>query len=339
MRSGGPAILILLSVLASTACDRTPVDPLDDADLAAIAGTDGAPSSGSTLPGLLYSAIRSVHDEHGIEAAGNLVRDLALIQHRLDSAPVQERPALRRELRNEQLRIVLRVHDSDVVSRTIRSVRIEAARLHARRDALAASGIATPEMTSTLQEVPVLLARARNAPDEIDALDAATRAAARTNRMRDALAGATRLPSLADLAADASLLLRGQPLHELVSESIALKLAADQALRSGEREQARAAAEAARAAQIGVVLAGLGPDAVADMIGWSRHRVRDLEMKLSSEAAVRDVSRLERMHASAADMLQRADAHLQRGRSEAALDLAAHAVDLLNALESTLTES
>ncbi|HEX2168423.1 MAG TPA: hypothetical protein VHG09_14405 [Longimicrobiales bacterium] len=339
MSGRGPSILLVLSLLASTACDRTPVDPLDNADVAAIAGTKGERVSASTLPGLLYSAIRSVHDEHGIAAASTLVRDLALIQHRLDSAPIDERPALRRELRNEQLRIVLRVHDGDVVTRTIRSVRQEAARLQARRHTLAASGIAAPDVNSIMEDVPLLLARARSASDEIAALDAATRAATRTDRVREALAGAARLPSLTDLVADASTVRAGRRLDGLIQESNELQVVADRALRSGEREQARAAAEAARSAQIRVVLAGLRPDAVADVIRWSQHRVREQEKKLGAEAALRDVSRLERMNASAADMLQRADIHLRRGRSAAALDLAAHAVDLLNALEVTLTDN
>lgn len=330
------AILLVLSVLVVGACDRTPVDPLDDAYVATLAGADGETASASTLPGLLYSAIQRVHAEHGLEAAGNLVRDLALIQHRLDSAPVHARPALQRQLRAEQLRIVLLVHDSDVIGQTIRRVRDDAARLQARRDALAASGIAAPGVESILEDVPLLLARARSAASEVEALDAVTRAAARTQRMRDALAGAARLPSLSDLVADASTVLRARSVIHLVDESKELQRAADRALRSGEREQARTAAEAARAAQIEVVVAGLGPDAVADVIGWSQHQAREQEGRLQAEAAVRDVSRLERMHASATDMLQRADVLLRRGRSTAALDLAAHAVDLLNALDTAL---
>jgi hypothetical protein len=337
MRARGRATLLLLAITATAACDRTPVDPLEDPDLAALAGTDGLRPSSLSLPGLLYSAIRSVHGEQGIDAARDLVRDLARIQHDLDAASADERPALRRELREEQLRIVLIVNGGDVVASTIRGVTEEAAYLRLRRDALAGSGIAAPEATALLEDLPVLLARARTATNDMDALDAATRAAERTDRMRDAIAGAARLPSLGDLFADATSRLEARALHHLVDESDALRSAAEAALRSGEREHAHTAATAARDAQIRVVLAGLGPDAVADVIGWGQHRVREQEQRLGAAATIRDVSRLERMNASAGDMLQRADIQLRRGDSAAALDLAAHAVDLLNALEGTLT--
>lgn len=339
MRSRGSAILLLPALLAAAACDRTPVDPLDDPTIAALAGAEGPGPSSLTLPGLLYSAIRSVHAEQGIDAARDIVRDLARIQHRLDAAPVSERPALQRELRAEQLRIVLLVKDSDVVAQTIRGVSEEAARLSARRDMLAASGIDAPEATAILQDLPILLARARSASSDIDALDAATRAAARTDRMHGALAGAARLPSLTDLFEDAAARLQLRPQHDLVAESAELRAAADAALRSHAREHAQEAARAARDAQIRVVLEALGPDVVADVIGWGQHRVREQEHKLGAESATRDVSRLERMNASAGDMLDRADLQLRRGNSADALDLAAHAVDLLNALEATLTRN
>lgn len=336
MRSRGSAILLLPLLLATAACDRTPVE-LDDTTLEALTGTDGRRPSALTLPGLLYSAIRGVHDEQGIDAARDLVRDLARIQQRLDAAPVDERPALRRELRNEQLRIVLLVNDSDLVVQTVRGVTDEAARLRVRRDMLAGSGIDAPEANAILEDLPVLLARARTASNHIEALDAATRAAAHLDRMHGALAGAARLPTLTDLFDDAAARLQSRARHDLVVESDELRDAAADALRSGVRDHAHETARAARDAQIRVVIEALGPDVVADVIGWGQHRVREQEMKLAAESAVRDVSRLERMNASAGDMLQRADLQLRRGNSAAALDLAAHAADLLNALEVTIT--
>jgi hypothetical protein len=337
MRVRGPVTLLLLVATATAGCERTPVDPLEDPDIAALTGADGSRTSALTLPGLLYSAIRRVHGEQGIDAARDLVRDLARIQQRLDAAALDERTALGRELRAEQLRIVLLAHGSDVVARTIRGVDEEAASLRLRRAALAESGIAAPEASEILEDLPVLLARARTAASELEALDAATRAAARTERMRDAIAGATRLPSLDDLFVDAADRLESRARHQLVIEANALEAAARAALRSGEREVAHTTAQAVRDAQIRVILTGLGPDAVADVIGWGQQRVREQERSLGAAAAVRDVSRLERMNASAADMLERADAQLRRGNSTGALDLAAHAVDLLNALGATLT--
>lgn len=338
MRSRGSALLLLPLLLATAACDRTPVE-LDDATLEALTGTDGRRPSALTLPGLLYSSIRSVHDEQGIDAARDLVRDLARIQQRLDAAPVAERPSLRRDLRNEQLRIVLLVNERDLAMKTLRSVSDEAERLRARRDMLAGSGIDAPEASAILEDLPVLLARARTAPNDVEALDAATRAAARLDRMHGALAGAARLPTLTDLFDDAAARLQSRASDDLVKESDELRAAAADALRSGVRDHAHEMAKAARDSQIRVVIQALGPDVVADVIGWGQHRVREQEMKLTAESAIRDVSRLERMNASASDMLRRADLHLRRGDSAAALDLAAHAADLLNGLEATLTDN
>ncbi|HSJ33373.1 MAG TPA: hypothetical protein VK933_18175 [Longimicrobiales bacterium] len=336
MRIRGPAILLLPIILATAACERTPVEPLDESDPAALSMAGGRRPSSLTLAGLLYSAIGRVHSEQGIDAARDLVRSVARIQHRLDGAAVDERPALRRALREEQLRIVLLVNDRDVVSRTIRGVSEEAATLAAHSEALAQSGIAVPEAAAILEGLPDLLSRARTASSDIEALDAATRAAARTDRLRDALAGAARLPSLQDLFDDAARRMTARSIPDALAEVSALRAAAHEAAQSDDRAHAQTAAEAARSAQISVVLAVLGPDAVADVIDWGGQRVGEQEQKLAAAAAVRDVSRLERMNASASDMLRRADLRLRRGDSAGALDLAAHAVDLLNALEATL---
>lgn len=329
--------LFLAIVLAASACDRTPVGPLDVASMETVAGT-GEPSSELTLAALLSSAIRQVHEEHGGDAAREVVRGIAGIEHELDAAPVEERPALRRALREEQLRVVLLVQGDDVVARTVRAVAEDAAQLAAHRDALAHSGISAPDVATMLEEVPILLTRARKAASDMEALDAATRAAERTNSMRRMLVGAARLPSLTDLFEQAVVRLAARPAgRRMVSESRALRVAAEDAIRAGARDHAQTVAEAARAAQIRVILAALGPDAVADVIEWARYRLEQQQNLLGAVAEVRDVSRLERMHASARDMLHRADDQLRGGESAAALDLAAHAVDLLNSLESTLT--
>ncbi|MGH7447744.1 MAG: hypothetical protein ACRELT_09305 [Longimicrobiales bacterium] len=337
MRTRGPAtLLLLLLITAVTACDRTPVDPLDDGDLATFAGPDGQRVSSLTLPGLLYSAIRRVHAEQGVAAAHDLVRDLGRMQYRLDEAASGERPGLRQDVRAEQLRIVLLVHGSDVVARALRGVSDEAAGLQQHRAALAASGIAVPEASAILDDLPVLLAQARDAETDLGALDAVTRAAARTDHMRNVIASAARLPALDDLFDDAARRLRDGALQHLVAEAIALRAEADDAVRSGDRDRAHRAASAARYAQIRLVLNALGPDAVADVIGRAQDRIREQDGSLRVAATRRDVSRLERMNAAARDMLRRADMSLRRGDSAGALDLAAHAVDLLNALEATL---
>lgn len=328
-RQLGLSIIVLL--ISSAGCESTPGDPLDG-DLGGLERIGGSPGS-FTLSSLVYDAIRGVYSEQGAAAARDLVQSLARVQQMLEEAPVEERAALRRTLREAQLGIVLRVHGSEVVTRTIEGVAAEAAALRQRRDALAASGIHAPEVSAVLEQLPALIAHARSAPTEIEALDAATRAAAMTNRMSDAVTGAARVPTLSELFDEAAARLGGS----MVADARARRDAAAEAVRAGDRTRAEAAVRAARDAQIGVVLAALGPDAVADVIGWARDRAEEQKESLRAAGEARDVSRLERMNHSAADMLQRAEMRLRRGDAAEALDLAAHAVDLLNALESTLT--
>jgi hypothetical protein len=333
----GRLVLFQVVVVLTTACDRTPVGLPEESELAPIEALTGVSPAPLTLSGLVSSAIRTVHVEHGVNAADDLVRDLAGIQRRLDAGSVTERPALRRELRSEQLRIVFLVHGDDVVASTIRGVADAAAELQRRRDALSASGIAAPEIGSVLEDVPALLDRARNAASSVEALDAVTRASARTERLRHVVAGAARLPSLNDLVSTAADRLAASGQRDVVIESLVLDAAASDAVEAGDRDRAHAATEAAREAQIRIVLAGLGPDAVADAIGSARDAVGEQVHRLAETSAGRDVSRLERMNETAADMLQRADLHLRRGDSAAALDLACHAIDLLNAIDAAIS--
>jgi hypothetical protein len=311
------------------ACERTPIDPLDGIDVTAADGTPG------TLKGLLFSAIRSVHGEHGAAAALDLVRPLEDIQRRLEAADAADRAAIGDELRAAQMRIVLLVHGQGIVERTIRAVGAHAAGVQHRVDDMHAAGLAAPEVDAALVEVHALLAQARQAGSDAAALDAATRAAAGVERVRGAVAGVVRVPSLDDLY-DAAV---HRPfVARLVAAADALQADADAAIDAGAVTRADAATRAARAARIQVVLAGLGPDAVADLIGRGLDRVREQEARLQMVAADRDVSRLERMHRSAADLLRRADRELRRGAADEALDLAGHGADLLNGLEAVLAD-
>jgi hypothetical protein len=63
-------VVSVVTLLGVVACERTPIDPHDGIDVTAADGTPG------TLKGLLFSAIRSVHGEHGAAAALDLVRPL-----------------------------------------------------------------------------------------------------------------------------------------------------------------------------------------------------------------------------------------------------------------------
>lgn len=152
--------------------------------------------------------------------------------------------------------------------------------------------------------------------------------AALIERMRHAATGEGPLPSLVELADVAAA--RTAVEHPLIASYHSLRAAADAAVRTGDRERAETAVAAARDAQLRMVVAGLGAHGVAEVIARGQHRVRRLQPAVVS--AVNGASRPGRMTASAADMLQRARALLLQGDILGALDLSAHAIDLLNAV-------
>src|SRR5690606_13607988 len=88
------AILVVLA-FATSACDHTPIDPLDEPGLATITGEGVVRPSAPTLHGLLYAAIGRIHSQQGADAAHDLVRGIAAAQQDLDRAPVSARPSLR----------------------------------------------------------------------------------------------------------------------------------------------------------------------------------------------------------------------------------------------------
>ncbi|HEX6306924.1 MAG TPA: hypothetical protein VFZ69_01985 [Longimicrobiales bacterium] len=166
--------------------------------------------------------------------------------------------------------------------------------------------------------------------DPGDPLDTAE-AAALLERMRLTAAGDAPLPALGELADVTSERIDEQQ-GDLVTTYRMLRDAADAAVRTGERERAEAAVAAARAAQLHIVVEGLGTPGIAELIAQAQHRVRQLRPRLRSPGG--DAERLDRMNASASDMLQRARALLLQGDAVGALDLSAHAIDLLNAVDA-----
>ncbi|HEX6134139.1 MAG TPA: hypothetical protein VFZ24_09250 [Longimicrobiales bacterium] len=182
----------------------------------------------------------------------------------------------------------------------------------------------------------LVLALATAACDRVpgDPLDTAE-AAVLLERMRLAAAGDAPLPGLGELA-DLTAGRVAAEHHELVTAYRTLRSAADAALLTGDPERAQDAVTAARDAQLRVVLAGLGSPGVAELIAQAQHRVRQLEPRLHD--GFDHVARLGQMNASADDMLKRARARLLQGDDVGALDLSAHAIDLLNAVDAALDE-
>jgi hypothetical protein len=335
----------LCSALFLAACDRTPSDPLDPrGDLAVVLNGDG--SGAYTLPGLLHASVHRVYNEHGPAAARALVADLRRLQQDARRAMVGgDREAVDAGLAAVQLAeidIILRVFGEAVVDRAIAGVVLEAARMQRTVDEAAAAGRDVHRSRERLSRVRELIGQAETAHAAhrpADALHAATRAAASAEVIRNTLADAGRLPALAelfDLAISRATAEHGTAATtQFLSAHSALRLSADEAVHSRDRDRVQQALEAVRAEEIRLVLAVLGPESVQQLVESVSRGVADAGTALRDSR--RDVSRLERMVATARDMNVRARSALAHADAHLALDLASHAAGLVNAARMTLS--
>lgn len=348
-------VTLLLVLLALVACDGTPSDPLSErADLIALAGVDpghGRQPAPLSLQGLLFSAVHKVYTEQGAGAARSLVGELRRLQEDARAAQSsREREAATArllELHAEELGIVLRVFGPGIAERTAAAVRVDAEGLRSAVAASEQAGRELPRASILLDRLAEALAEARAAAtdgDVLASLDAATRAAAMADGVRVALAEARRIPTLEDLFAASVDVLRSRQDGEDVQQDLArfdaLQRDADAAVGSRDRERVHTALRAVRDEQVAVVLGVLGPPAVTRMLDAFGYSVADAETALAlARRAGRDVSRLERMVASARDLRSRAASALAAGDAATALDLGSHAVGLLNSVRLALTGS
>lgn len=351
-RSRTLTLLLLTLLLGMAACDRTPVDPQDpDSELAVLLGDGAAAGVGRSplsLPGLLHSAVDRVYREQGASAARTLIMELRVLHLAVQRATLagdrEDAAARMRALHAEELRIVLSVFGDPVAARVAEAVRTDADRLRSSLQELQQDGHDLPRAVEALAGVEELLvdaAAAWAAGDARASLDAATRAAALVDGVRRVLADAVRLPALEQIFDRAVARLREGGDPERVRAALAdyhrAEAAARAAVRSGDRQHAHTALEAARREQIRVILRVLGPGVVAHSLQQARSASDELATSLAAaRAAGRDVSRLERMLVSARDMLQRAELAFTSGDAAAALDLGTHAAGLLNALRVAL---
>jgi hypothetical protein len=341
-------VIALLLAVVSAGCDTTPGDPLDArGDLAALleesAAGPGQPAP-FTLPGLLHSAVHKVHTEQGTSAARALVSELRRLQEEARIAVAagdRDRAAAHlAAVHEEQLRIVLRVFGPGVVDRVIAGVSLEAARLGRAVDEAEAAGRDMHRARASLATIQALLddaAAAAASGHAAAALDAATRAARYAGEVRHAVAQARRIPGLEELFDVAVARLRSEvgpdAARAALADYNALRRAADEAVRAGDRQRAHRALEKVRAEQIRFVLEVLGPDAVRRLLDAVARGADEVDAELAAaRLAGRDVSRLARMATSARDMLIRAQTQFDDGDPASALDLASHAAGLLNAV-------
>jgi len=341
-------IACLTLLLALSACDRTPGDPLDGThDVAALLDLDGANrQSPHTIEGLLHSAVHRVYTEQGSAAARMLVAELRRLQDAERSARGRmDRDATAQRLqtlRGEQLDVVLRVFGNPIVDRVRAGVHLEAARLRRGVDELEAAGRPLPharELLVTMSELMAEADRASAAGNAAAALDAAARAASTADAVRAGMADANRIAGLAELF-DLSIAhveaANGSATVDIAHYD-ALRRAADQAVRTGDRDRAQQALEAVRAEQVRIVLEVLGVDAAVRLVEAVRNSAIATETEVAREmAAGRDLVRIARMAAAARDMGHRAATALSSGDPATALDLASHAAGLVNSARVAL---
>ena len=331
--------ILLLAASLSAACEDSPIEPVDAADDFALSivgptplGTRPAPL---TLPGLLHTAIHHVYTRSGEEQARALVTDLTVLQSQARlaaGAHPDSLAALQRRAHAEQLTIVLRVFGADAAPRVIADLRLEEATLHR---ALTAESPA--EVRDMLSQAGELLGRAERADAGTGALDDATRAAALLYAARAGLPEAGRISGLDEVFRSAATRILDNRNDRQLAEYRRLQLAADQAARAGDGKAAQKLLDEVRAEQIRIVLSVYGADAGQHLLAQARNAAADVRTTLrSARRNGHDLVRLERMHATARDMLARADAAYARGDARTALDLGSHAVSLLNALRLAL---
>jgi hypothetical protein len=240
--------------------------------------------------------------------------------------------AVQRRAHAEQLRIVLHVFGDRAAHRVIGAVRAEEAEL--QRGVTAA---APAEVRDILAQATDLLARAEASDAVAPALDDATRAAALLSAARIALSEVGRIPGLDQIFRNAATRILENRNDGQLAEYQRLQLAADRAARAGDRAGAQKLLDEMRAEQIQLVLSVYGTEAGQHLLAQARMAAADVRTTLKqARRSGRDMVRLERMHATARDMLTRADAAYARGDARTALDLGSHAVSLLNALRLAL---
>lgn len=314
---------------------------------AALFGDEAAALTGvpMSLPALVQSSIFKVYSEHGAQAARSMVMNLRRLQEQARTAaaahPGEQAAARERALHAEQIGIVLRVFGDDVVLHVIDAVRTDLTGLEDRLPALGngeeGSAVRARDLIAQVAELLTDAEAAAEAGARRAGLDAATRAAALTESVRGAFAESLRLHGLEDLFSEAQRRTRelagADVLRGMNSEMQRLKAHAQDAVRSGDRQRAHEALAAVRSEQIRIVIDVLGAGAVRGVLDAADESVVELRTTIAAaKRSGRDVARLERMLASARDMLIRAEDALTEADAAAALDLGSHAVGMINAL-------
>ena len=251
-----------------------------------------------------------------------------------DPAAVQAR--LQR-LRNEEIRFVIDVLGSSVISRVLSETNVALANARLRLLEAAKQGAQTSAAESSAEEISQLLSRATAlaAQDPARSLDVATEAARLLANIDDAIIELRRLRGVETLFPDLATTLKPEELRTHVR----LQSDAHAALRSGDRQQASAKLTAVRDEEIRLVLKATHNAASGHLLEQIGGSLTELRLSVQAEkAAGVDAVRRERMLATAHDLFEQAQEAEARGDHARALDLGSHAAGLLNSLRHLLVK-
>lgn len=320
-------------------------------ELAAGPGVIGEDSK-LTLEYLLKQAIDKIAREQGHEAAKAVLETLAKLNTDVQVA----RKAGNKDtfytasaaLRAAQLGIVLRTLGTGTALHVVDAVAQALAEVSAQVAAARAAGKDVARIEAALRDVAGLLEKARaalGAGDHAAALDLGTHAGALVAQLRHATSVADGsyvvIPTLEKLLAEALHKIATEQGRDAAKELSAqldpLQAALRTAKESQDREAFLAAQTALRSAQLRIVVAVLGAEALRQVVGAATKVLADINTKIAAaKAAGKDVSKLEPNAQRAGDLLARATAAAAAGDVHRALDLATQAGELIEGLRRSL---
>ncbi len=321
-----PVLLPLLTVLA-VGCSDLPTELAEPASLHATELGLRANVRPYARAALFRDAVERVARQDGVAALWRQTAELRA--HAAAARAADARGAADAQIeaeqahRRAQVRFTASALGDARIDDVAREVRLALTDARAAVAASQAAGTAVARAASFLDEAAERLDRAAATPVAI--LDAAMDAADLLDRTDQLLLSVSRLPSIDDLFARAISDIRRDAgpvaARALLGEYQTVVREAEQALRSDGRVRTHERLSAARAKQVSVVAGRIGEDGVRRYLA----RVR------AAENALR-VSPAERRREIARDLLGQSVSDLRAGRIERALDRAAMAGEIVNAL-------
>ena len=330
-------LFVLLLLATSAACERAATGPsiIEEDRVGAARGAR------NTLPALFTEALRTAQLRAGSAAVNAALQAWASRQAEVqaayaagDAAAVQ---ANLHALRNEEIRLIIGVLGTEVVTRVLVESNGALADARQRIAEAAQLGAQTGVADAAVTEIEQLLARATTlaASQPQHALAIVTEAARLLETIDDTIIELRRLRGVESLFPEVVARLQPQALRRHAR----LQGDAQAALRGGDRAAARARLEAVRAEEIRLVLQATNERACEQLLGQIAASITELRHSLKGvESSDGDLLRLERMLATAHDLQQQARHAEAAGDHAKALDLGSHAAGLLNSMRHLLVK-